>query len=228
VIKKRLNPEQWFLGQVEACARREPSGLKTPDCVDDAFLKSYADQPAEVSLSDRRVEHVASCGHCFGRLLELRATRPAKASLCFRHTAAAEIGLACLRAGRVLVNLWKRKDPADGRLVEMARTLDLSRYRTGPGGHPGTDPPLSLPAARLRLKIILPGESHSGVYCIMVTARGHGPDRVAWAKGIAVSAGPRLVVTVSLDLSQATPGNYALSTRLQSEDGHYAYPIQIQ
>jgi hypothetical protein len=230
VTKRKLNPEQWFLRQVEACTHRQPSSIRTPHCVDDAFLKSYAEQPTEVSLSDRRVEHITSCGHCLGRLLELRATRPAKASPCFRHKAAAEIGMACLRAGGALVSLWNRKHPASGRLpaVEIARTLDLSRYGSDPGGHPGGDPPLSLPAARLRLEIILPRESQPGAYCIMVAADEHVPNRVAWAKGIAVSADPRMVVTVSLDLSEATPGKYALSTRLQSEDGHDTYPLQIQ
>ncbi len=226
MIKQRLNPEPWFLRQLEACERRQPSNLRTPDCVDDAFLKCYAEQPADVSLSDRRLEHIASCGHCFGRLLERRASCSAKASRCFHHTAAPEIGLAFLRAGRVLINLWRRKRPADRRLAaELARTLDLSRHRTA---HAGTDPPLSLPPARLRLKIILPRESQPGAYCVMVATGEHGLEHVAWAKGIAASAGPRLEITVFLDLSQATPGKYALLTRRQREEGHYTYLLQIQ
>ena len=81
VIKKTLNSEEWFLRQVESYTRRQPSGDKTPDCVDDAFLKSYAERPTDVSLSDRRVDHVTSCNYCLGRLLQFRATRPAGASL---------------------------------------------------------------------------------------------------------------------------------------------------
>jgi hypothetical protein len=38
VIKKKLNSEEGFLKQVESYTRRQPSGHKTPECVDDAFI----------------------------------------------------------------------------------------------------------------------------------------------------------------------------------------------
>jgi hypothetical protein len=229
VIKKTLNSEEWFLRQVESYTRRQPSGEKTPECVDDGFLKSYAESPAEVSLSDWRVDHVTSCNYCLGRLLHLRATRPAGASLRFRYAAVAAMGLACLLIGFVVANVWYRKHPAVVQVqsAELHRTLDLSQYGTYRGDQPASNPPLHLPAALLRLELVLPRLSQPGAYSIAVASDRNSLNRVACAKGTAVGADPRTVVTVSLDLRSATPGKYVLLTQLQGEDAPYAYPLQI-
>src|ERR1700733_5239840 len=144
VIKKKLNSEEWFLRQVESYTRRQPSGDKTPECVDDTFLKSYAERPTDVSLSDRRVDHVTSCNYCLGRLLQFRATHPARASLSFRYAAVAVMGLACLLVGFVVANAWNRKHPAVVQVqsAELHRTLDLSQYGTYRGDPPTSSPPL--------------------------------------------------------------------------------------
>jgi len=208
VIKKTLNSEQWFLRQVESYARRQPSGDKTPECVDDVFLKSYAARPAAVSLSDRRVEHVTSCNYCLGRLLQFRAARPAEASLRFRYVAIAAVGLACLLVGFAVANIWNRKHPAVVKVesAELRRTLDLSQYGTYRGDQPPSNPPLHLPAALLKLELVLPRLSQPGAYSIMVASDKNGLNRAACATGTAVGADPRTVVTVSLYLRSATPG----------------------
>ena len=230
VIKKKLNSEEWFLRQVESYARRQPSGDKTPDCVDDVFLKSYAARPAAVSLSDRRVDHVTSCNYCLGRLLQFRATRPTGASLSVRYAAVAAMGLICLLVGFVVANVWNREHPAvvQVRPAELHRTLDLSQYGTYRGDQLPSSPALHLPAALVNLEIVLPRLSQPGAYSIMVAADKNGLNRVACATGTAVGADPRTVVTVSLDLRSATPGKYVLSTRLQGEDAPYTYPLQIE
>jgi hypothetical protein len=230
VIKKKLNSEEWFLRQVESYTRRQPSGDKTPECVDDAFLKSYAERPTDVSLSDRRVDHVTSCDYCLGRLLQFRATRPAPASLSFRYAAAAAMGLVCLLVGFVVANAWNRKHPAVVQVqsAELHRTLDLSQYGTYRGDQPASNPPLYLPAALVNLELVLPRLSQPGEYYIMVAADKNGLNRVACATGTAAGADPRTVVNVSLDLRSAKPGNYVLSTQLQGEDAPYTYPLQIE
>ena len=230
VIKKKLNSEEWFLRQVESYARRQPSGDKTPDCVDDVFLKSYAEHPADVSLSDPRVDHVTSCNYCLGRLLQFRATRPAGASLRFRYAAVAAMGLACLLVGFVVANVWNRKHPTVVQVqsAELHRTLDLSQYGTYRGDQPANNPPLHLPAALLRLELVLPRLSQPGAYSIMVASDKKGLNRVVCATGTAVGADPRTVVSVSLDLRNATPGKYVLLTQLQGEDAPYTYPLQIE
>jgi hypothetical protein len=229
VIKKKLNSEEWFLRQVESYIRRQSSG-KTPDCVDDVFLKFYAERPADVSLSDGRVEHVTSCNYCLGRLLQFRATRPERRSLSARYAAVAAMGLACLLGGSVVDNVWNRRHPGavQVQLAELHRTLDLSQYGTYRGDQPAGTPPLHLPPAVVSLELVLPRLSPSGEYSIMVAADKDGRNPVACAKGTAVGADPRTVVTVSLDLRSATPGRYVLSTQLKGEDAPYSYPLQIE
>ena len=61
-------------------------------------MKSYAERPTDVSLSDRRVDHVTSCNYCLGRLLQFLATRPPRASLSFRWCGGDGTGMF---AGRV-------------------------------------------------------------------------------------------------------------------------------
>ena len=230
MIKKKLNSEEWFLRQVESYTRRQPSGDKTPECVDDAFLTSYAARPTDVSLSDQRVDHVTSCNYCLGRLLQLRASRPAGASLTFRYAAVAAIGLTCLLIGLAVSNVWNRKHPAVVHVqsAEVHRTLDLSQYGTYRGAPPANNPPLHLPATLVNLELVLPRLSQPGAYSIMVAADKNGLNRVACATGTAVGSDPRTVVTVSLDLRSATPGKYVLSTQLQGEDAPYTYPLQIE
>jgi hypothetical protein len=229
-IKNKFNPEHWFLSQVETHIRTQSGAEKTPECVDDAFLKGYADRPTDVSLSDRRVDHVTSCSYCLGRLLQLRATSPARPSRGFRYAAVAAMGLTCLLAGFVVANVWNRKHPAvvEVQSGELHRTLDLSQYGTYRGDQPSSNPPLHLPAALLSLDLILPRLSQPGAYYVIVAADKNGLDRVACAKANAVGADPRTVVTVSLDLRSATPGRYVLLTQLQGEDSPYSYPLQIE
>ena len=228
--KKKLNPEQWFLRQVESSIHRQPIGERTPECVDDSFLKSYAQAPTAFSLSDQRVEHVTSCKHCLGRLLQIRATSPAKASLSFRFTVVAAMVLGCLLVGFVVAHVWNRKHPSVAQIQpgELHRTLDLSQYGTYRGDQLTTNPALFLPAALLRLEIVLPRLSQPGTYYITVAADKNGFGPVASARGIAVGADPRTEVTVSLDLRRVKPGKYVLSTQFQGEDAHYNYPLEIE
>jgi hypothetical protein len=230
VVQNKLNTERWFLKQFESSIRRQPSGDKTPDCVDEAFLQSYEEEPAGFSLSDRRVKHVISCSYCLCRHLQLRATRPAKLSPGFRYLALAAMGLGCLLVGIVVAHVWSRKHSSVALVqpAQLHRTLDLSQYGTYRGDQATTNPPVLLPAVLLRLEIVLPRFSQPGAYDIMVAVGKNGIGRVASAKGIAVGTDSRTVVTVPLDLRRAKPGKYVLSTRFQGDDASYTYPLEIE
>jgi hypothetical protein len=230
VVQNKLNTERWFLKQVESSIRRQPSGDKTPDCVDDVFLQSYAEDPADFSLSDRRVKHVISCRYCLCRHLQLRAARPTKSSPSLRYLALAAMGLGCLLVGIVVAHVWSRKHSSVAQVqpAELHRTLDLSQYGTYRGDQATTNPPVLLPATLLRLEIVLPRFSQTGAYDVMVAAGKNGIGRVASAKGIAVGTDSRTVVTVSLDLRRAKPGQYVLSTQFQGDDASYTYPLKIE
>jgi hypothetical protein len=224
-----LNLDRWFLRQVEVSVRKGPRGDKTADCVDQTFLRSYAEQPAGFSLADDRVDHVTSCGYCMGCLLELRAAEQAKTSRGLRYVAVAWLGLAVLVAGGIVAFVLHHWQPAAApvQLVELRRTLDLSQYLAHPADQPPINTPLHLPAAVLRLELVLPQKSQPGVYEIAIAANGNDGVRVARAEGNSTGADPRTAVTVSLDLRNAAPGTYVLSTRLVGANASHIYPLEI-
>lgn len=130
--------------------------------------------------------------------------------------------------GFVVANVSNRKHPSVVQVqsAELHRTLDLSQYGTYRGEQPASNPTLHLPAALVRLELVLPRLSPPGAYSIMVASDKNG-HRVACATGTAVGADPRTVITVFLDLRSATPGTYVLATQLQGEDAPYSYPLRI-
>jgi len=139
------------------------------------------------------------------------------------------MGLACLLVGFVVANVWNRKHPTvvQVQTAELHRTLDLSQYGNLPRRPAGEQP--STPSSRQAAQAgTCPASSEQpGAYSIMVASDKNGLNRVACATGTAVGADPRTVVTVSLDLRSATPGEYVLLTQLQGEDAPYTYPLQI-
>jgi hypothetical protein len=224
-----LNLDRWFLRQVEVSIRKGSKGDKTADCVDETFLRSYAEQPTEFSLADGRVEHVTSCSYCLGCLLELRATQRAKTSRGLRHVAVVWLGLAGLVVGGIVAFVLHHWHPAAAHVQsgELRRTLDLSQYSAHPTEQLAIKTPLHLPAALIRLEIVLPQRSRPGVYDVAVVADGNDRNRVAQAEGQSTRADPRTAVTVSLDLRNAAPGKYVLSTQFEGESAPHLYPLEI-
>jgi hypothetical protein len=234
-IKSTFNPEQWFLSQVEAHIRNQPGGEKTPVCVDDAFLKSYARRPTRFALSDPRVEHVSSCNRCLHNFLEVRAawredTDRRPVFLRHRLSAAAAVGLACLLIGILTATVWLHRFSRSTSIqsVEVRRTLDLSDHGTYRGEQAAPSAALTLPAALVKLELILPRLSDPGNYFVMVAPDKSGRNRIASAKAVAVGADPRRLLTVTLDLRRAKPGRYFLSTEREGEAGPYLYPLTIE
>jgi hypothetical protein len=214
--------DRWFLRQVESSIREGPRGDKTADCVDETFLKSYAEEPTDFSLADDRVKHVASCGYCMACLLELRSARQAKGARGVRYIAVGWLALASMVVGGIVdfvLHHW-RPEAAHVQMGELHRTLDLSRQLA-------TKAPLHLPAALLRLEIVLPQRSQAGEYDISVAARGTAGKFVTHAKGHSTGADQRVAVTVSMDLRDIPPGKYELAAQLQGETGAYLYPLEI-
>jgi len=217
-----LNLDRWFLRQVEGSIRKRPRGEKTAGCVDETFLRSYAEGPAKFSLADERVEHVASCSYCMGCLLELRSTRQAKGSGGVRYIAVAWVVLASAVVGGIVDFVLHHWRPAGAHLQlgELRRTLDLSQQLA-------TKAPLHLPSALLRLEIVLPQTSQVGVYDIAVASTRNGGENVARAEGNSSRADPRIAVIVSLDLRDAAPGKYEFSTQFRGENSAHLYPLEI-
>lgn len=235
-IKGNTNPEQWFVEQLRAYTQRQPRGARTPECPDDSFLREYAAKPGSFSLSDSRVQHVTSCGHCLPALLEFRSDvavlRPAPA----RAAAIALLCAACLIVGFVVAKYWNPQSPLASNTAAsqqasavVDRTLDLTNYGTFRGAEEQPPkPPLNLPAALLHVNLILPRFSESGPYTVIVVAGREGTNRIAYGTGTASTVGNQTTLTVTLDLRRARPGSYVLLTELSGQDDWYSYPLRIQ
>ena len=238
-MTSRQNPEQWFLDQLDAYTRRQPSAERTQNCRDDSFLQAYAANPDRFALSDPAVAHVSSCNYCMPRLLQMRAAGYASRSFRLRVAGVVALSAVFLVMGFLAATYWNRQRSAAQHVPQSAdlhptaslteRTLDLTEYGTyrGTGDEPAK-PPLILPAALLHIEMILPRFSEAGMYSIMVAADRGGKDRLACASGQAVAGGGRTAVDFVLDLRSAKPGDYLLLTQLKGMDDSYSYPLKIQ
>lgn len=235
-IKGNTNPEQWFVEQLRVYTQRQPRDARTPDCPDDSFLRDYAARPRGFSLSDLRVQHVTSCGHCLPALLEFRSAVAVRRAPPARVAAIAVLCAACLIVGFVVAKYWNRQNspasnPPDSQETSTVidRTLDLTNYGTFRGAEQQPPkPPVNLPAALLHVNLILPRFSEAGSYTIIVVAGREGTNRIAYATGTASIAGNQTKLTVTLDLRRAKPGRYVLLTELSGQDDWYSYPLRIQ
>ena len=214
-IKGNANPEQWFVEQLRAYTQRQPRSERTPECPDDSFLREYAARPAAFPLSDSRVRHVTSCGHCLPALLELRPVVPVRRSAPTRWAAISVLCAACLIAGFVVAKYWNRQSPsvpnpsvAQQASAVVDRTLDLTNYGTLRGAEQQPPkPPLNLPAALLHVNLILPRFSEAGPYTVIVVAGREGTNRIAYGTGTASITGNQTKLTLTLDLRRAKPGS---------------------
>lgn len=235
-IKGNTNPEQWFVEQLRTYTQRQPRSARTPECPDDSFLREYAAKPGSFPLSDTRVQHVTSCGHCLPALLQFRSAAAAPRLGLARLTAIAALCAACLIVGFVVAKYWNRQNfpasnPPAGQQASAAidRTLDLTNYGTFRGAEQQPPkPPLNLPAALLHVNLILPRFSEAGPYTIIVVAGREGTNRIAYATGTANMVSNQTKLTVTLDLRRAKPGSYVLLTELSGQDDWYSYPLRIQ
>jgi hypothetical protein len=235
-IKEHTNHEQWFVEQLRTYTQRQPRSARTPECPDDAFLREYAVRPGTFSLSDPRVQHVTSCGHCLPALLEFRSAVAVRSRAPARLAAIAVLCAACLIVGFVVAKYWNRQNspasnppPGQQASAVIDRTVDLTNYGTyrGAEGQP-PKPPLNLPAALLHVNLILPRFSEAGPYTIIVIAGREGTNRIAYATGTASAVRNQTKLTVTLDLRRARPGSYVLLTELSGQDDWYSYPLRIQ
>jgi len=235
-IKGNTNPEQWFVEQLRVYTQRQPRDERTPECPDDSFLREYAARPGSFSLSDPRVQHVPSCGHCLPALLDFRSTVAVRRPAVAHIAAIAILSAACLIVGFVVAKYWNRQNPVASNppagqqaSAVIDRTLDLTNYGTFRGTEEQPPkPPLNLPAALLHVNLLLPRFSEAGPYTIIVVAGREGTNRIAYATGTASIAGNQTKLTVTLDLRHAKPGSYVLLTELSGQDDWYSYPLRIQ
>jgi len=197
-------------------------------CPDRDTLKAIAENTVPPDHPNRL--HLASCSPCFEEFRELKEAHRAKArrrTIIFAAAVAACFGIAVVGV-RFLV--WPRRavPNVETASATVTKTVDLFKVGTFRGVQPNQlEDAVSLPAARVRINLILPRLSESGLYRVCVTRDKTGQDIVAEGTAPAAADGPREIVIVTLNLRSATPGFYFLSTTRDKEEASYYYPVKI-
>jgi hypothetical protein len=195
-------------------------------CPGEDFLQKLARKSRDIRLSDPRVDHAATCPACMRRLLTMRRehrSRRQKVMLATAVTACVVIA-AVITVGRH--ELEKRSLATNSAVVaETVNLWDAGAFR---GQQPGQLQSVTLPAARVRLTIVLPRFSSPGQYVVAVT---HGPDGsglISEAAATTTDSEQKEAISVDLDLRRAHAGQYYLSTTHEQDQTSYYYPLQIR
>ena len=217
--------EQWIAQQHQ---RRVLAGETTPSgsCPDERFLRDLARRSPNISLSDPRVDHAATCPTCMSRLLALRQkqrSRRRKATLATFAASCALVMIALL-VGRYAT----QRRPTANAALSLSQTVDLWDTSTIRGEQPGQLQSVSLPAAHINLTIVLPRHSVPGQYLVAITRDQSGNGVVAEGLAPTVANGEKEQISISIDLSRAQAGQYFLSTTHEQDQAAYYYPLEIR
>jgi outer membrane translocation and assembly module TamA len=113
-------------------------------------------------------------------------------------------------------------------VAAVQETVDLWNAGTLRSDQPSPLQSVSLPAALVKVTIILPRYSEPGRYVVAVTRDQTGNDPLAQSSTVATGNGDRQEVSVNLDLRKSRPGSYFLSTTHEQDQASYYYPLQIK
>jgi hypothetical protein len=196
-------------------------------CPDEAFLKDLARKSKQIALSDPRVHHAANCPICMRRMLELRPAYQGRR----RRLVLAAVAVCCCLIVAAFVVLARRGSETPHQAANMAaipQTVDLWNAGTLRNGQPTPLLSVTLPAALVKVTIILPRYSEPGQYAVAVTRDQTGSDLLAQRSATATGNGDREEVSVNLDLRKSRPGAYFLSTTHEQDQASYYYPLQIK
>lgn len=218
--------EKWISQQHQ---RRVLAGQTAPSgpCPDETFLRALARRSKSIALSDPGVDHAATCPSCMSRILALRNENRERN----RKTAYALAAIMCVVLAATLFGWFHFRQNRQQTMAlarSVSRTVDLWNAGTYRGEQPGELQSVELPAAVVRLTVILPQFSHSGQYLIAVTRKDDGTGVVAEGLATSVAAGQQEKVSVALDLRKVTAGAYFLSTTHEQDQAAYYYPLQIK
>jgi hypothetical protein len=96
------------------------------------------------------------------------------------------------------------------------------------GEQPGQLQSVTLPAALIKLTIVLPRHSAPGQYLVAITRDQNGNGVVAEGPATTSAVGNQQQVSANLDLRSAKAGQYFLSTTHEQDQAAYYYPLQIK
>ena len=197
-------------------------------CPDEPFLKLLARKSRQIPLTDPRVSHVANCPICMRTLLELRDTHQTRQ----RRLVVLTLSIAsCLLVTAAIFVLNHRSLNPQSQVaneVVIPQTVNLWDAGAFRGDQPGQLQSVSLPAALVKVTVILPRFSDPGRYAVAVTRDQRGNELLAQGEANATDNQSRKEVSVLLDLRKSKPGSYFLATTHEKDQASYYYPLQIK
>lgn len=195
-------------------------------CPDETFLEDLSRRSKSIALSDSRVDHAATCPTCMSKLLMLHREHHSRRQKLVFATA---IAVCVIIAAIVTITRHEigNRSP-NTNTASIAETVNLWDAGAFRGQQPGPLQSVTLPAALVRVRIILPRFSSPGRYVVAVTHDPSGNGVVAEAAATATSSGNQEIVVADLDLRRAKAGRYYLSTTHEQDQAAYYYPLEIR
>jgi hypothetical protein len=143
---------------------------------------------------------------------------------------AASAVCCCLIVAAFVVLARRGADTAHqaANVAAISQTVDLWNAGTLRNGQPSPLQSVTLPAALVKVTMILPRYSEPGQYAVAVTRDQTGNDLLAQSSAVATGNGDRKEVSVDFDLRKSQPGAYFLSTTHEQDQASYYYPLQIK
>ncbi len=213
---KRMHRERVLSGE------SEPVGA----CPNEAFLRGLARRSKSISLNDPRIDHAANCQNCMNRILAMRqSVRSERKRLALGLSAACLVAIIGAIAWLQYENHHRQ---AVATAAPISKTVDLWNTGTYRGERPGQLQSVVLPAAQVRLTIVLPQFSSPGQYLVAVTRDQSGNGVIAEGLTTADDIKGQEKVSVAIDLRSAKAGAYFLSTTHEQDQAAYYYPLQIE
>jgi len=218
--------ESWL---VQRHQERVLAGETTPvgPCPDEIFLRDLARKAKRIDLLDPRVDHAANCSTCMNQILAFQQeSRSRRRKLALGTAVAVCLVIAAAVIGIARYGVQGKLPSAD--LAVASQTVNLWDAGTIRGNQPGSLQSVFLPAALVRVTIILPRFSPPGQYAVAVTQDQNGNGVVAQRSAPATINGDHESLSVELDLRAAKAGAYFLATTHEQDEASYYYPLQIK
>ena len=227
--EEKLSPqeERRLLEMLEQSSLNDYANPERKGCPDTAFVRKLAFHRKSIPIRHPDLTHVARCSPCFRDFLTYRKQAARQKILKRVGTLAAMVllatGLSVFFMGG-LGRLSQRHDSG----AYIAAYLDLRNFVVLRGIPESTSTPAAepsrLPRNRLTLTITLPLASQAGEYEIEIQRNTGKP--LAVASGDARIENGLTMISVKIDLSNLSPGEYVVGIRRTSYDWTY-YPVRV-
>ena len=169
--------------------------------------------------------HLAGCSPCFNefRAIKKSLERAERKRLYAVFAIAACLIIAVFGVG---IRAYINREQSVTQIAAVDATVDLLNRGATRGGEQEIDGEIKLPKQLVKLKIILPHLSESGLYTVGI-ARAKTGKNLVQATGVAGTDGAKEILSITLDLRFTKPGVYYLTTTHEQDEASYYYPVKI-